>query len=76
MAGFESEESLPDGHTKHVSDNEQEFRLYATATYALFMVMVLGTVVSCLLQHTGVIHLFRCAGDGGCGAQRHGVYAL
>lgn len=54
VAGFESDESLPGGHAKHVSDNEQEFRQYATATYALLMVMALGTVVSRLLQSTGV----------------------
>ena len=54
VAGFESDESLPYGHAKHVSDNEQEFRQYASATYALLMVMALGTVASRLLQHTGV----------------------
>ncbi len=54
VAGFESDESLPSGHAKHVSDNELEFRQYATATYALLMVMALGTVASLLLQRTGI----------------------
>lgn len=54
VAGFESDESLPIGHAKHISDNEMEFRQYASATYALLMVMALGTVVSHLLQYTGI----------------------
>ena len=54
LAGFESDESLPQGHAKHISDNEHEFHQYATATYALLMVMALGTVASRLLQHTGI----------------------
>ena len=54
VAGFESDESLPVGHAKHVSDNELEFRQYASATYALLMVMALGTVASHLLQRTGI----------------------
>lgn len=54
LAGFESDESLPQGHAKHISDNEHEFHQYATATYALLMVMALGTVASRLLQRTGI----------------------
>lgn len=54
MAGFESNESLPTGHQQHVSDNEQEFQQYARATYALLIVMGLGTLVSYLLSLTGI----------------------
>lgn len=54
MAGFESNESLPTGHAQHVSDNEQEFQQYARATYALLIVMGLGTLVSYLLSLTGI----------------------
>lgn len=54
LAGFESDESLPSGHARHMSDNEHEFHQYATATYALIMVMAMGTVASLLLQHTGI----------------------
>ena len=54
MAGIESEESLPPGQEKHLSTNEQEFRQYASATYALLMVMALGTLASRLLSKTGI----------------------
>ncbi len=54
MAGIESEESLPAGQAKHLSTNEHEFQQYASATYALLLVMALGTVASQLLQHTGI----------------------
>lgn len=54
LAGFESEESLPSGHARHMSDNEHEFHQYASATYALLMVMALGTVASVLLGRTGI----------------------
>ncbi len=54
MAGIESEESLPTGQEKHLSTNEQEFRQYASATYALLMVMALGTLASRLLSKTGI----------------------
>ena len=54
LAGFESEESLPSGHERHMSDNEHEFHQYASATYALLMVMAAGTIASRLLQHTGI----------------------
>ncbi len=54
LAGFESDESLPQGHAKHMSDDEHEFHQYATATYALLIVMALGTVASKLLQSTGI----------------------
>ena len=54
MASFESNESLPSGHARHMSDNEQEFQQYAKATYALLIVMAFGTLVSKLLQLTGI----------------------
>ena len=54
MAGFESEESLPAGQAQHLSSNEHEFQQYASATYALLIVMALGTVASHLLQRTGI----------------------
>lgn len=54
MAGFESNESLPTGHQQHISNNEQEFQQYARATYALLIVMGLGTLVSHLLSLTGI----------------------
>lgn len=54
MAGIESEESLPTGQEKHLSTNEQEFRQYASATYALLLVMALGTLASRLLSKTGI----------------------
>ena len=54
LAGFESEEATPAGHAKHVSDNEQEFHQYATATYTLLIVMAVGTMASRLLCKTGI----------------------
>ena len=54
MAGFESDEASPAGHAQHVSSNEQEFQQYARATYALLLVMALGTLMSKLLAMTGI----------------------
>lgn len=54
LAGIESEEQLPTGHAAHISDNEKEFQQYASATYTLLIVMALGTLVSVLLQRTGI----------------------
>ena len=54
MAGFESDESLPAGHAKHLSTNEEEFQQYARASYAILIVMALGTVASWLLHFTGI----------------------
>jgi len=54
LVGIESDESTPHGHEKHVSTHEQEFQQYASATYALLIVMALGTVASKLLQLTGI----------------------
>ena len=54
MAGIESEESLPTGHAAHISNNEKEFQQYASATYALLIVMALGTLTTQLLRHTGI----------------------
>lgn len=54
MVGIESDESTPHGHEKHISTHEQEFQQYASATYALLIVMAIGTVVSHFLQHTGI----------------------
>lgn len=54
MTNFESNESLPTGRAKHISSNEQEFQQYARATYALLIVMALGTLVSRLLESTGI----------------------
>lgn len=54
MAGFESDEASPAGHAQHVSSSEQEFQQYARATYALLLVMALGTLMSKLLAMTGI----------------------
>ena len=54
MTNFESDESLPIGREKHVSTNEEEFQQYARATYALLIVMGLGTLASWALAHTGI----------------------
>lgn len=54
MAGFESDEATPEGHALHVSSNEQEFQQYARATYALLIVMAIGTLMSRMLNLTGV----------------------
>lgn len=54
VAGFESDEATPGGHALHVSSNEQEFQQYARATYALLIVMAIGTLMSRMLNLTGV----------------------
>lgn len=54
MAGLESDEASPAGRAKHISSNEQEFQQYAKATYALLIVVVAGSLMSWLLQQTGV----------------------
>lgn len=54
MAGLESDEASPAGRAKHVSSNEQEFQQYAKATYALLIVVAAGSLMSWLLQQTGV----------------------
>ena len=54
MAGIESDESLPAGRAKHLSTHEQEFQQYASASYALLIVMALGTLASKALQLTGI----------------------
>lgn len=54
MMGIESDESTPAGHAKHISDNEQEFHQYASATYILLIAMGIGTLASLILKHTGI----------------------
>ena len=54
MAGLESDEVSPAGRAKHISSNEQEFQQYAKATYALLIVVAAGSLMSWLLQQTGV----------------------
>lgn len=54
MAGLESDEASPAGRAKHISSNEQEFQQYAKATYALLIVVSAGSLMSWLLQQTGV----------------------
>lgn len=54
MAGIESDEASPAGREKHLSSHEIEFQRYANATYALLIVMALGTIMSKLLQDTGI----------------------
>lgn len=54
MAGLESNEASPAGRAKHISSNEQEFQQYAKATYALLIVVAAGSLMSWLLQQTGV----------------------
>ena len=54
MAGLESDEASPAGLAKHISSNEQEFQQYAKATYALLIVVAAGSLMSWLLQQTGV----------------------
>lgn len=54
MAGLESDEASPAGRAKHISSNEQEFQQYAKATYALLIVVTAGSLMSWLLQQTGV----------------------
>ncbi len=54
MAGIESDEASPAGREKRVSTNEQEFQQYAKATYCILLVMAGGTLLSWLLEKTGV----------------------
>lgn len=54
MAGIESDEALPSGHARHDSSDDEEFHRYASATYAIVVVMALGTLTSWLLGHTGI----------------------
>ena len=54
MAGIESDEASPEGRTERVSTNEQEFQLYAKASYWILLVMGGGTLLSWLLAKTGV----------------------
>lgn len=54
MAGLESDEASPAGRAKHISSNEQEFQQYAKAAYALLIVVAAGSLMSWLLQQTGV----------------------
>ena len=54
MAGVESEETLPAGQAEHVSTHDMEFHQYANATYALLIVMAVGTLTSKLLENTGI----------------------
>ena len=54
MAGIESDEASPTGRAKRISSNEQEFQLYAKATYCIVLVMGAGTIMSWLLAKTGV----------------------
>ncbi len=54
MAGIESDEASPAGREKRVSTNEQEFQQYAKATYCILLVMGAGTIMSWLLNKTGV----------------------
>ena len=54
MAGIESDEASPAGREKHMSSNEIEFQRYANASYALIIVMALGTMMSKLLQLSGI----------------------
>jgi len=54
MAGIESDEASPEGRAKRMSSNEQEFRLYAKASYWILLAMGGGTLISWLLAMTGV----------------------
>ena len=54
MAGIESDEASPTGRAQRVSTNEQEFQLYAKASYCILLAMGGGTLVSWLLAMTGV----------------------
>lgn len=54
LTALESDEASPSGRAKRVSSNEQEFQQYARATYAIVIVMALGTLVSRLLAMTGI----------------------
>ena len=54
MAGIESDEASPTGRTKRISTNEQEFQQYAKAFYCIILVMGAGTLLSWLLEKTGI----------------------
>ena len=54
MSGIESDEASPAGRTERMSTNEQEFQLYAKASYWILLAMGVGTLVSWLLAMTGV----------------------
>jgi len=54
MSGIESDEASPSGRAKRVSTNEQEFQLYAKASYCILLVMGGGTVLSWLFAKMGV----------------------
>ena len=54
MAGIESDEASPTGRTKRISTNELEFQQYAKASYCIILVMGGGTLMSWLLEKTGV----------------------
>ena len=54
MAGIESDEASPAGRAMRVSSNEQEFQLYAKASYIILLHMGAGTLLSWALALTGV----------------------
>jgi len=54
MAGIESDEASPEGRTKRISTNEQEFQQYAKASYWILLAMGGGTLLSWALAKTGV----------------------
>ena len=54
MSGIESDEASPAGRTERMSTNEQEFQLYAKASYWILMAMGGGTLLSWLLAKTGI----------------------
>lgn len=54
MAGIESDEASPEGRAKRMSSNEQEFRLYAKASYWILLAMGGGTLLSWAIDLTGV----------------------
>jgi len=54
MAGIESDEASPAGRAMRVSSNEQEFQLYAKASYIILLLMGAGTLLSWALALTGV----------------------
>ncbi len=54
MAGVESCETLPSGHEEHMSTQDYEFHQYASATYILLITMAIGTLMTVLLNKTGI----------------------
>ena len=54
MSGIESDEASPTGRAQRVSTNEQEFQQYAKASYWILLVMGGGTLLSWLLNQTGI----------------------